>query len=56
MTGLACLFGLHLPETVAFVAYSGGVLVRVVRVRCAHCQAPIAEEVVPVAELPESDD
>lgn len=49
MSGLACLFGLHLPESVSFTAVLDDHLVLVTRVRCAQCGARIAEEVRPVA-------
>lgn len=61
MTGLACLFGIHSPELTRMMEIGDldGVR-RVLTLRrltsCARCGIRIAEEVIPVAELPASGD
>lgn len=56
MSALACLFGVHSPDDIAFVEWRDGRMVHVVAIRCARCTARLAEEVIPVAELHQSDD
>lgn len=56
MTGLACLFGLHSNALVRIVEHRGGRMVVIGIIRCERCGARIAEEVIPLAELPASGD
>lgn len=57
MSALRCLFGMHgAHELVRDVEHRGGRMVVVGIIRCARCGARIAEEVIPVAELPASGD
>lgn len=61
MTGLACLFGIHAPALtrildIADVEGERHVLALRRVWACSRCGVRISEEVVTVAELPESDD
>jgi hypothetical protein len=55
VSGLACLFGIHVPDPVNVVEWRDGQMVIVAGVRCARCGIRISEEVIPVAELQEPD-
>lgn len=61
MTGLACLFGLHAPALTRILdigEVDGERHVLTLRrlTACSRCGIRIAEEVIPVAELPASGD
>lgn len=56
VSGLACLFGIHVPDPVNVVEVREGQMVIVAGVRCARCGSRISEEVIPFAELPASGD
>ena len=55
MTGLGCLFGIHIPAPVNVVEVRDGRMVVVAGVYCARCGIRISEEVIPYAELQEPE-